>query len=191
MTSSDDQFRAYVQAQRGDLLRTAMFLAAGDGWAAEDLVQTALARLYVAWPRVRAETVDAYARRCLLNALIDHRRLAATSREETRVELPEIPVDDRRPIDMQSAVLRALAQLSPRMRAAIVLRHLLDLSVEETADALRCRTGTVKSQTARGLEQMRDALGADGIAVDAAVTPTPMPTSPGGAAVGVHQSTNF
>jgi RNA polymerase sigma-70 factor (sigma-E family) len=190
VTSDDDQFRAYVQAQRGSLLRTAMFLAAGDGWAAEDLVQTALTRLYVAWPRVRAETVDAYARRCLLNALIDHRRLAATSREESRVELPETGVDDRRPIDMQSAVFRALAQLSPRMRAAVVLRHLLDLSVDETADALRCRTGTVKSQTARGLEQMRDALEAEGIAVDPGVTPNPTSTSPDGAALGVRQSTN-
>jgi RNA polymerase sigma-70 factor (sigma-E family) len=191
MTTSDEEFRAYVQSHRGDLVRTAVFLAAGDRWSAEDLVQIALTRLYVAWPRVRAEAVDAYARRCLLNALIDHRRLSATRREETRVAVPETGVDDHRPIDMQSAVFRALAQLPARMRAAVVLRHLLDLSVDETADALRCRAGTVKSQTARGLEQMRDALGAEGIAVDLGVTPTAMSASPGGAAVGIRQSTNF
>src|SRR6185312_15063164 len=95
----------------GDLLRTAVLLTAGDRWAAEDLVQTALTRLYVAWARVRPDAVDAYARRCLLNALIDHRRLAGTRREQTRGELPETPVDDRRPIDLRSAVFGALAQL--------------------------------------------------------------------------------
>jgi DNA-directed RNA polymerase specialized sigma24 family protein len=63
MTTNDDRFRAYVQASRGELMRTALFLAAGDRWGAEDLVQTALTRLYVAWARVRPDTVDACARR--------------------------------------------------------------------------------------------------------------------------------
>jgi hypothetical protein len=77
------------------------------------------------------------------------------------------------------------------MRAAVVMRHLLDLSVEETADALRCRQGTVKSQTARGLDQLRIALEAEGIAVDPGVASTPESASPGGAVVGAHQTTNF
>jgi RNA polymerase sigma-70 factor (sigma-E family) len=169
--TTDEQYRAYVSARRGDLLRTAVFLAAGDQWAAEDLVQTALTRLYVAWPRVRAESVDAYARRCLLNALIDHRRLAATHREQTRADLPETAVSDSQGIDMQSAVFGALGRLPPRMRAAVVMRHLLDLSVEETAEALRCRRGTVKSQTARGLDQLRVALQAEGITVKSSLSP--------------------
>ena len=54
----DEQFRAYVLASRGGLVRTATFLASGDRFQAEDLVQTALMRLYVAWPRVRAETMQ-------------------------------------------------------------------------------------------------------------------------------------
>jgi RNA polymerase sigma-70 factor (sigma-E family) len=166
MATDDEQFRAWVEDHRGDLLRTAIFLAAGDRWAAEDLVQTTLMRLYVAWSRVRADTVEAYARRCLLNALIDHRRLDATRRELPRVELPETAVSDPSPIDTRSAVFDALAQLPVRMRAAVVMRHLLDLSVEETAEALRCRQGTVKSQTARGLDQLRAALEANGIALD-------------------------
>jgi RNA polymerase sigma-70 factor (sigma-E family) len=166
MATDDEQFRAWVQDRRGDLLRTAIFLAAGDPWAAEDLVQTTLMRLYVAWPRVRADTVEAYARRCLLNALIDHRRLSATHRELSRVELPETAVSDPSPIDTRSVVFDALAQLPVRMRAAVVMRHLLDLSVEETAEALRCSEGTVKSQTARGLDQLRTALQAKGIALD-------------------------
>jgi RNA polymerase sigma-70 factor (sigma-E family) len=154
----DDQFRAFVETQRADLLRTAIFLAAGDRWAAEDLVQTALVRLYVAWPRLREETIGAYARRSLLNAFIDHRRLAFSRRERVRAEPPERTAADSSSLDRQSAVFQALAQLPPRMRAAVVMRHLLELTVEETADALDCGTGTVKSQTARGLDRIRAEL---------------------------------
>jgi RNA polymerase sigma-70 factor (sigma-E family) len=166
MTTDDDRFRAYVEERRGELVRTAVLLAAGDRWAAEDLVQTTLTRLYVAWSRVRPEAIDAYARRALLNALIDHRRLATTRREQVATELPETAVNDPAPDDTRPAVFAALAQLPPRMRAAVVMRHLLDLTVEETAAAMGCRQGTVKSQTARGLEQLRAALAAEGIAVD-------------------------
>jgi len=154
----DEQFRAFVERRRGDLVRTAILLTAGDRWAAEDLVQTALVSLYVAWPRVRPDAAEAYARRCLLNALIDHRRSAFARRERARAELPEPAGIDPDALDLQSTVFRALGRLPPRMRAAVVLRHLLDLSVEETAAALRCSTGTVKSQTARGLDQLRAVL---------------------------------
>jgi RNA polymerase sigma-70 factor (sigma-E family) len=165
MTERDQQYRRYVEERRGDLLRTAVLLAAGDRWAAEDLVQTALTRLYVAWPRVQPGAIDAYARRCLLNAFIDYRRLAATTRELAGSSLPETATDGAPRIDTQSAVFQALGALPPRMRAAVVMRHLLDLSVEETAEALGCRRGTVKSQTARGLDQLREALQAVGISV--------------------------
>jgi RNA polymerase sigma-70 factor (sigma-E family) len=172
MSTSDEQYRAYVEARRGELLRMAILLTAGDQWAAEDLVQTALTRLYVAWSRVRADSLDAYVRRSLLNALIDHRRLAATRREQTRADLPETAMHDSQGIDMRSAVFGALGGLPPRMRAAVVMRHLLDLSVEETAEALGCRRGTVKSQTARGLDRLRVALQAEGIVVDPAPSPS-------------------
>ena len=90
MTNSrDEQFRAYVASGRGQLVRIATFLASGDQFAAEDLVQTALMRLYVAWPRVRPETIDAYARKALLNALIDSRRRAFARHERAHAELPE------------------------------------------------------------------------------------------------------
>jgi RNA polymerase sigma-70 factor (sigma-E family) len=172
MSTRDEQYRAFVEARRGELLRTAVLLTAGDQWAAEDLVQTALTRLYVAWSRVRADSLDAYVRRCLLNSLIDHRRLAATRHEQTRSELPETAVSDLQAIDMRSAVFGALGGLPPRMRAAVVMRHVLDLSVEETAEALGCRRGTVKSQTARGLDRLRAALQAEGVAVDPAPAPS-------------------
>ncbi|MBV9871026.1 MAG: SigE family RNA polymerase sigma factor [Frankiaceae bacterium] len=156
--SRDDQFRAYVLASRGQLLRTATFLTSGDRHAAEDLVQTALMRLYVAWPRVRRETVDAYARRSMLNALIDNRRRPAARLERIRSEVPEVAIDDPAPSGNETEVFRALAELPPKMRAAVVLRYLLDLSVAETADSLNCSEGTVKSQSARGLDQLRAAL---------------------------------
>jgi RNA polymerase sigma-70 factor (sigma-E family) len=177
MTATDDEFRAYVETRRGGLMRTAVMLAAGDRWAAEDLVQTALTRLYVAWPRVQPGSVDAYARRCLTNALIDHRRLASTRREDPRQEVPEVPGSDPPSIELRSVVFAALRRLSPRMRAAVVMRHLLGLTVEETAAALDCRTGTVKSQTARGLDQLRTALLSDGVAVDPVRAPASGSTS--------------
>jgi RNA polymerase sigma-70 factor (sigma-E family) len=158
-TLRDDQFRSYVLSNRSRLLRTATFLTSGDRHAAEDLVQTALMRLYVAWPRVRSETVDAYARKAMLNALIDNRRRPMARFERIRSDVPDVPVADPEPFNAtESAVFAALAALPPRMRAAVVLRHLLELSVTETSDALNCSAGTVKSQTARGLDQLRDAL---------------------------------
>jgi RNA polymerase sigma-70 factor (sigma-E family) len=184
--SRDEQFRDYVVAGRGSLLRTATFLTSGDRHAAEDLVQTALMRLYVAWARVRPETVDAYARKALLNALIDNRRRPVARYEHLRSELPDVAVEDRAPTQVESAVFAALATLPPRMRAAVVLRHLLELSVTETADALNCREGTVKSQTARGLAQLRAALTpnvlhptglhTDGSSVDLRHAEEPVPT---------------
>lgn len=157
-TTRDEEFRAYVLASRGQLVRTATLLASGDRFAAEDLVQTALMRLYVAWPRVRTETVDAYTRKSLLNALIDDRRRAFTRHERTQAQLPDVGIDDRPPSETETAVFAALAALPPRMRAAVVLRHLCELSVCETAAALGCSEGNVKSQTARGLASLRSAL---------------------------------
>lgn len=154
----DEQFRSYVSSSRGKLLRTATFLASGDAHAAEDLVQTALMRLYVAWPRVRPESVDAYARKALTNAMIDNRRRPFARLERSQPVLPDVAVEDDRPSDVDTAVFHALAGLAPRMRAAVVLRHLVELSVTETADILNCSEGTVKSQTARGLAHLREAL---------------------------------
>jgi RNA polymerase sigma-70 factor (sigma-E family) len=154
----DEQFRSYVLASRGKLVRTATFLASGDPHAAEDLVQTALMRLYVAWSRVRPESIDAYARKAMVNGLIDNRRRGFARLERSQPVLPDIAVEDVRPSDTDTVVFIALAALPPRMRAAVVLRHLLELSVAETADILNCSEGTVKSQTARGLDQLRAAL---------------------------------
>src|SRR5258705_10629827 len=70
----DDEFREYVLRRRPELLRTATLLAAGDSHPGEDLVQIALTKLYVAWPRVRAETRDPYLHPTPVHALIDGKR---------------------------------------------------------------------------------------------------------------------
>lgn len=122
-------------------------------------MQTALTRLYLAWPKVRPDTVDAYARRCVVNAAIDDRRSLFRRREQARAELPDLPAE---PVDTQyvdkTAVMALLAVLPARMRAAVVLRYVEGLNVAEAADALGCSEGTVKSQSARGLERLRAAF---------------------------------
>jgi RNA polymerase sigma-70 factor (sigma-E family) len=153
----DTEFTEFVLARRPVLVRVATLLLSGDAARAEDVVQTALTRLYVAWPRVRPETADAYARRCVVNAAIDDRRSLFRRREQVRAQLPEVPIPDT-PENETRRVLALLATLPPGMRAAVVLRHIEGLTVAETAEALGCSEGTVKSQTARGLEQLRAAL---------------------------------
>jgi RNA polymerase sigma-70 factor (sigma-E family) len=154
----EDQFRAYVCQNRGSLLRTATLLASGNAHEAEDLVQTVLLRMYVAWPRIRSDTRDAYARKMLVNAHLDERRRPYARHELNHAEVPDVAVEAAPPPDTEAAVFRALAELPPRMRAAVILRHLHDASVADTADALGCSEGTVKSQTARGLTQLRASL---------------------------------
>jgi len=153
----DDEFESFVRRRRGHLVGTATVLTAGDAFLAEDLVQGTLVRLYLAWGRARSGNVEAYARRVLVNAFIDHRRRPFVRREHTVESLPDSVQTAGAELD-DTHLLGALAALPPRMRAAVVLRHVEDLSVEDTAATLGCSTGTVKSQTARGIAKLRDAL---------------------------------
>ncbi|MCU1679036.1 MAG: putative polymerase ECF-subfamily sigma factor [Frankiales bacterium] len=155
----EDEFRAYVAEARPGLVRTATWLTAGDAHFAEDLVQTALTKLYVAWPRIRnADGPHAYARRTLVNALIDERRRPFWRKETSRAQIPDAAATDS---EVELEPLRAaLAELPAGMRAVIVFRYVHELSVAETAHALNCSEGNVKSQTARALERLRAVLGA-------------------------------
>lgn len=156
----DEEFSAYVTERRAAMVRTALALTGGDAHLAEDLVQTTLTRLYVAWPAFqRARTPAAYVRRALLNALIDEERRPWRRRERTTSEVPETLAPDGAGAG-GGAVEQALAELPARMRAAVVFRYLEDLSVAETADLLGCTRGTVKSQCARALDKLRERLGA-------------------------------
>ena len=144
-----------MRHRRGELLATAISLTAGDRHLAEDLTQTALVRLYLAWGRARRTRIEAYARRVLVNCFIDHRRRSWVSRERSVEVLPDTAAPS---VHEDAELLEALRDLPPRMRAAVVLRHVEDRSVEDVADALGCSTGTVKSQTARGLDKLRARL---------------------------------
>jgi RNA polymerase sigma-70 factor (sigma-E family) len=154
----DREFAEFVRANRAGLLTTARLLAVGDGHLAEDLVQTALVRVYLAWGRARSGNPTAYARRTLVNCTTDHHRRAFTRREHTAAAVPDIAAADSRSDELDAALIGALGSLPPKMRAAVVLRHVHDLSVDDTAHALGCSTGTVKSQTSRGLEKLREVL---------------------------------
>lgn len=153
----DHEFTEFVTTRRAALVRVAAMLLANDRARAEDAVQTALTRLYVAWPRVRPDTVDAYARRCVVNAAIDDRRSLFRRRERLHAELPEIAVAENQYVD-ETTVVAVLARLAPRMRAAVVLRYIEGLSAVETAAVLGCSEGTVRSQSARGLDRLRAAF---------------------------------
>lgn len=156
----DEEFRRYVVDQRASLLRTATLLTAGDAHLAEDLVQTTLTRLYMKWPVFQAaDKPAAYARRALVNTLIDEQRRPWRRHEHVRAELPDLAYRALPEFPHAEQVQRALKQLGPRMRAAVVFRYFHDLSVAETADLLGCTQGTVKSQTARGLTKLRKHLG--------------------------------
>ena len=155
----DEQFHAFVSARRAHLLHTAALLTAGDTHLAEDLVQSTLTKLYLAWPAFRrAHNPEGYLRRVLVNALIDEKRRLWRRREQPMAELPDRPqaAPGGRPVG--DAVKQALRELPPRMRAAVIFRYFYDLDVAETADALDCSPGTVKSQTARGLDRLRAVL---------------------------------
>lgn len=164
-TAGPPDFEQYVAARRTSLRRTA-YLLCGDWDRAEDVVQDALARLYVHWRRAsRAGSVDAYARRTVVNAFLAEGRRPWRRERSTDVVPDTSYADPTGAADSRDALLRALAQLGPSQRAIVVLRYWDDLSVEETAAVLGTSTGNVKSQAARGLAHLRQVL-RNGVEVD-------------------------
>ncbi|MFS8103572.1 SigE family RNA polymerase sigma factor [Lentzea alba] len=157
--SHDEEFHRYA-AGRAHVLRSTAFLLCGDWHHAEDLTQTALLKLYLKWPQlVHHDGLDAYVRRIIVRTYLMERRLLWRKRER----LTDLPPETGAPSDVEHEerimVQKALAAVPPKQRAAIVLRYWNDLSVEETAAALGCSVGTVKSQCARGLATLRQRLG--------------------------------
>jgi RNA polymerase sigma-70 factor (sigma-E family) len=158
-TERDEQFHSFVLSHRPGLVRTATLLTAGDGHLAEDLVQSALTKLYVAWPSFRrADNPEGYLRRTLVNALTDERRRWWRRHERSMADPPDRVRDEPAGGDVDEGLRSALRGLPPKMRAAVVFRYFYDLDVADTADALGCSVGTVKSQTARALDRLRNVL---------------------------------
>ncbi|WNV85851.1 sigma-70 family RNA polymerase sigma factor [Umezawaea sp. Da 62-37] len=160
----DETFRRFAAMAIPSMGRLA-YLLCGDGHTADDLVQASLIKLHRAWRRIDPPVVvDAYVRKVLLRCWLDEQRKPWRRRESRDGVVPDVADDLADPalVDWASgdteALRRALATLPAMQRAAVVLRFYSQLSISETADALRCNEGTVKSRTARGLAALRAAL---------------------------------
>lgn len=155
--SRDAEYAEFVAARQTHLRRVA-YAICGDWHRADDLLQTALVKLYVAWPRLRRDgREEAYVRQIIVRADIDE------SRRPWRRERPGLDGFDQAarselPFEERSALFEALQELPPTQRKTVVLRHWLGLSVEQTATEMGVSTGTVKSNTSRGLGKLQAIL---------------------------------
>jgi RNA polymerase sigma-70 factor (sigma-E family) len=152
-TRRHEEFTQFAATAQQRLYRQG-YLLTGSREASQDLVQATLTKMYVAWPRI--ENPSAYAYRTMLRGFLEIRR--RSGRERELHDLPDGAPPRSDPAHALT-VRAALAELPPRMRAVVVLRYWEDLSVEQTATALGCTTGTVKSTASRGLAQLRELLG--------------------------------
>jgi RNA polymerase sigma-70 factor (sigma-E family) len=158
----EDDFRDFVTARSAALLRTA-YLLAGDWATAEDLLQTALTKTYLAWKRLgQIEAVEPYARRVLVNTATSWWRRRWHGERPTEF-LPERAAPDRLDEQLErDALWRHVKALPARQRAVLVLRFYEDMSEAQTAALLNISAGTVKSQTSRALGTLRQRLTAEG-----------------------------
>jgi len=166
------EFAEYFAVRQQAVRRTA-YLLCGDWHRADDLAQTAFVSLHRHWRKVRDKAaLDAYVRRTLVRAVIDESRRPwrrERSVPDTAVPASAVPLtagasagtaaDTGERVATKQALLDGLRRVPPRQRAVLVLRFLEGLDVAGVAEALGCSQGTVKSQTARGLDALRAALG--------------------------------
>jgi RNA polymerase sigma-70 factor (sigma-E family) len=154
LARGDEEFVEFATASAAGL-RHAAYLLTGDRHAAEDAVQAALVRTYAAWPRVRRDDAFAYVRRTLVNYVTD--RWRRKLKEYPTDELPDPPAgrDFADEVVLRQWVTGALATLTARERAVIVLRYLFDLPEAAVARDLGITPGTVKSTSSRALAKLR------------------------------------
>jgi RNA polymerase sigma-70 factor (sigma-E family) len=156
MIVNHEEFRAYVLSRGAALLRVANQLTSNPS-DAEDLLQAALAKTYLAWDRIKdRSSLDSYVRRAMVNINISWWRRRKIE-EYPAEELPEVPVrhDPRHTYD---DLEQALERLPARQRTAIVLRYYEDMTEPEIARALGISVGTVKSSVSRGMAKLRGDL---------------------------------
>ncbi|TIC86638.1 SigE family RNA polymerase sigma factor [Nocardioides sp. GY 10127] len=159
------EFTAFAEARQQALLRAA-YLMVGEQSLAQDLVQEALTKTYVAWPRLRrTEAAEAYTRRAITTTAISWFRRRSWSGERATDVLPEADGaalrDHADDVARRDWLWAGLQQLPPRQRVAVVLRYYEDLTEAQTAEAMGCAVGTVKSQVSAGLRRLREHLGPD------------------------------
>jgi RNA polymerase sigma-70 factor (sigma-E family) len=168
-TARDRQFTDYVTARRGQLRRTA-YLVSGDWHLAEDIVQTALTKLYAVWPRVhRKGNVDAFVRRIIVNCAIDELR-RPWRREHATLEGIDVETASGLSTEDRASVVAAVASLPLGQRQVVALRYFWDLSVEETAHDLGCSIGNVKSQAHAALRNLEATLSSDLLATEGIIS---------------------
>ncbi|MEV4490199.1 SigE family RNA polymerase sigma factor [Micromonospora coxensis] len=156
--ASEQEYVDYVTA-RIPALRRLAYLLAGDEHRADDLVQQTITTLYVKWRQARtADRLDAYVRTMLVRTYINERRLA-WARVRLFRDTPEPPPFEDGGVEDRQVVRAALSRVPRRQQAVLVLRFYYDLPVDEVAGMLGCSSGTVKSQTSRGLATLRRLLG--------------------------------
>jgi RNA polymerase sigma-70 factor (sigma-E family) len=156
--AAEQDFEEFVVLRSQSLLRTSYLLCGGDRGAAEDLLQDVLEKVFVRWLRIKGPP-EPYARAALANASANRwrRRSRRPEADWEQAEPPSVGGHEQSVVN-QDAVLRALATLPPKMRAVLVLRYFDDLTELQTAAALGCGVGTIKSQTSRGLARMRELM---------------------------------
>jgi RNA polymerase sigma-70 factor (sigma-E family) len=154
--SRQEEFRDYVAARRSALLRAAMQLTSDRG-EAEDLVQAALAKTYLAWDRIQDHAaMDGYVRRAMANTQISWWRRRKLEIYPTD-SLPDRPIDDHTGrSELHDGLARALGKLPERQRVAVMLRYYEDLPEVEIAELLGITVGTVKSMVSRAVAKLRD-----------------------------------
>ncbi|WP_431679265.1 SigE family RNA polymerase sigma factor [Kitasatospora sp. KL5] len=161
----DEEFLDFAATRSSHLYRSACLLTGGDTHLAEDLVQETLGKMYAVWRpgggrRPGTRRIDnpaAYAQGVLYRLFLTHVRRRSSS-ERPVGELPDRPGPDR-DSSLRLTLIEALADLSPRDRAVLVLRYWEDVSVEETAELLDASPGAVRTQTSRALGRLRLLLG--------------------------------
>ena len=148
-----EEFTRWARARQSPLLRAALLMS-GDLGRAEDLVQDALTQVATRWSRLRDGNPDAYARRVIYHGNVSWwRRRRHEVLTDAVVDLPTA----REPVERRLLIRRALAALTPRQRAVVVLRYFEDLSERDAAEVLGVSVGTVKSQTHLALRRLREA----------------------------------
>jgi RNA polymerase sigma-70 factor (sigma-E family) len=157
----DTEFRDFMHGRWPAMVRLAYALT-GDQGHAEDVAQTAFARAYASWPKVRRTgNPEAYVRRIVINE--NRNRFRKQRVAEQLTDAPPEPgpgtgpgsADATSQYDERSVLMAALRRLGPRQRAVVVLRYWLGLTEAEAAAELNCSVGTVKSQASRALATLR------------------------------------
>ncbi|MEV5499456.1 SigE family RNA polymerase sigma factor [Nonomuraea fuscirosea] len=149
-------FRQFIIDRSGALFRTA-YLLTGDRHAAEDLVQSALARTAARWRGLRdPAAIEGYVRRAMYHEQVSRWRRRAKIVELSTAEQPDVPRDGHADsADLRLTMRAALARLTPRQRTMLVLRYFEDMSETEIARLLGVRVGSVRSQIYRSLERLK------------------------------------